>query len=115
MASRNLGVVTHSALESLPATGAEHATNLDEPAAFNEAVMEFFIAVERGNWQRPDVIATGQTRNFAAAVMRAPIGRRQYRPPSRAHQMQIATWERIPSRTQARVGVTKELGACRRD
>ena len=53
MASRNLGVVTHSALESLPATGAEHATNLDEPAALNEAIMEFFIAVERGNWQRP--------------------------------------------------------------
>jgi hypothetical protein len=52
--------------------------------------------------------------NFAAAVMHGPIGRRQYRDHLAPHQMQIATWERIPSRTQVRVGVSKELGPCRR-
>jgi pimeloyl-ACP methyl ester carboxylesterase len=33
-----------------PNTG--HAVNLEEPAAFNQAVGEFFSAVERGTWRR---------------------------------------------------------------
>jgi pimeloyl-ACP methyl ester carboxylesterase len=33
-----------------PNTG--HAINLEEPAAFNRAVGDFFAAVERGTWRR---------------------------------------------------------------
>lgn len=36
----------------VPKTG--HAVNLEEPAAFDEAVLEFFGAVERGRWSLRD-------------------------------------------------------------
>jgi hypothetical protein len=36
----------------VPRTG--HAVNLEEPAAFNHAVQEFFSAVERGKWRSRD-------------------------------------------------------------
>src|SRR5262249_9352294 len=36
----------------VPRTG--HAVNLEEPAAFNQAVQEFFGIVERGKWTMPD-------------------------------------------------------------
>jgi pimeloyl-ACP methyl ester carboxylesterase len=35
----------------LPRTG--HALNLEEPEAFNRALDEFFLAVERGRWGGP--------------------------------------------------------------
>jgi len=35
-----------------PRTG--HAINLEEPAAFNREVQEFFSTVERGRWDRRD-------------------------------------------------------------
>jgi pimeloyl-ACP methyl ester carboxylesterase len=35
-----------------PRTG--HAINLEEPAAFNREVQEFFSTVERGRWERRD-------------------------------------------------------------
>lgn len=43
-------IVANAGLWVVPRTG--HAVNLEEPAAFNEAVLEFFGAVERGSWQR---------------------------------------------------------------
>jgi pimeloyl-ACP methyl ester carboxylesterase len=43
-------VVPNSGLWVPPRTG--HAVNLEEPAAFNAAVQEFFGAVERGTWRR---------------------------------------------------------------
>jgi len=43
-------VVPNSGLWVLPRTG--HAVNLEEPAAFNAAVQEFFGAAERGTWPR---------------------------------------------------------------
>ena len=44
--------VPDSGLWLVPRTG--HAVNLEEPAAFNAAVHDFFAAVERGRWQRRD-------------------------------------------------------------
>jgi pimeloyl-ACP methyl ester carboxylesterase len=44
--------VPGSGLCVVPRTG--HAVNLEEPAAFNAAVQDFFAAVERGSWQRRD-------------------------------------------------------------
>ena len=38
-----------SGLWIAPKTG--HAINLEEPAAFNAAVQDFFSAVERGTWR----------------------------------------------------------------
>ncbi len=43
-------MIVGSGLWVVPCTG--HAINLEEPAAFNEAVLNFFGAVERGSWQR---------------------------------------------------------------
>jgi len=43
-------MVSGSGLWVVPRTG--HAVNLEEPAAFNQIVQEFFGAVERGSWQR---------------------------------------------------------------
>jgi len=43
-------MVAGSGLWVVPRTG--HAVNLEEPAAFNQVVQEFFGAVERGSWQR---------------------------------------------------------------
>jgi pimeloyl-ACP methyl ester carboxylesterase len=44
-------IVAGSGLWVVPRTG--HAVNLEEPSAFNEVVLEFLSAVERGSWQRP--------------------------------------------------------------
>lgn len=44
--------VPGSGLWVVPRAG--HAVNLEEPAAFNAAVDDFFAAVERGSWQRRD-------------------------------------------------------------
>jgi pimeloyl-ACP methyl ester carboxylesterase len=43
-------VVLNSGLWVVSRTG--HAVNLEEPAAFNAAVQEFFNAAERGTWRR---------------------------------------------------------------
>jgi len=40
----------HAGLWMAPNTG--HAVNLEEPAAFNRALGDFFAAVERGTWRR---------------------------------------------------------------
>jgi pimeloyl-ACP methyl ester carboxylesterase len=42
--------VAGSGLWIVPCTG--HAVNLEEPSAFNQVVLEFLGAVERGSWQR---------------------------------------------------------------
>jgi pimeloyl-ACP methyl ester carboxylesterase len=42
--------VAGSGLWVVPRSG--HAVNLEEPIAFNESVLEFFGAVERGSWRR---------------------------------------------------------------
>jgi pimeloyl-ACP methyl ester carboxylesterase len=46
-----------SGLWVAPRTG--HAVNLEEPAAFNQAVQEFFGMVERGRWTLRDPRSTG--------------------------------------------------------
>jgi len=51
--------VLSSALQVLPRTG--HAGNLEEPAAFNRAVREFFAAVEAGEWTTRDPRSRGQS------------------------------------------------------
>src|SRR5258708_6027624 len=43
-------MIAGSGLWVMPKTG--HAVNIEEPAAFNAAVQEFFGAVERGSWSR---------------------------------------------------------------
>jgi pimeloyl-ACP methyl ester carboxylesterase len=43
-------MIPGSGLWVMPTTG--HAVNIEEPAAFNAAVQEFFGAVERGSWSR---------------------------------------------------------------
>ncbi len=43
-------IVPNSGLWVVPNTG--HAVNLEEPAAFNEVVLNFLGAVERGSWRR---------------------------------------------------------------
>ena len=45
-------MVASAGLWVVPRTG--HAVNLEEPAAFNAMVQEFFGAVERGSWQPND-------------------------------------------------------------
>ena len=43
-------MIAGSGLWVMPKTG--HAVNIEEPAAFNAAVQDFFGAVERGSWSR---------------------------------------------------------------
>jgi pimeloyl-ACP methyl ester carboxylesterase len=43
-------MIAGSGLCVMPKTG--HAMHIEEPAAFNAAVQEFFGAVERGSWRR---------------------------------------------------------------
>ena len=45
-------IIPSAGLWMVPRTG--HAVNLEEPAAFNEAVQEFFSAVEGGKWKSRD-------------------------------------------------------------
>ena len=42
-------MIASAGLWVVPRTG--HAVNLEEPAAFNAMVQEFFGAVERGSWR----------------------------------------------------------------
>lgn len=49
--------IPRSGLWVAPKTG--HAINLEEPAAFNQAVAEFLAAVERGRWSARDPRSVG--------------------------------------------------------
>jgi hypothetical protein len=40
--------IPNAGLVMLPKSG--HAVNLEEPAAFNQAVLDFLTAVEQGQW-----------------------------------------------------------------
>jgi hypothetical protein len=47
-----------SGLLMLPKTG--HTLNLEEPEAFNRAVLDFIAAVEAGRWTARDPRASGE-------------------------------------------------------
>lgn len=51
--------IPSAGLVVLPKTG--HTINLEEPAAFNRALDEFFAAVEHGRWQRRDPRSVGRS------------------------------------------------------
>jgi pimeloyl-ACP methyl ester carboxylesterase len=63
--------IPSAGLWMMPKTG--HAINLEEPAAFNRAVQEFFGTVERGRWGLRDPRTLGQ--NVFGADLPAPAGK----------------------------------------
>ena len=46
--------IPRSGLIVFPQCG--HAINLEEPALFNQAVLDFFTAIESGRWARRDAV-----------------------------------------------------------
>jgi pimeloyl-ACP methyl ester carboxylesterase len=56
--------IPSAGLVILPKTG--HAANLEEPAAFNQALQDFFVAAEQGRWGLRD------PRSLSAQALSAP-------------------------------------------
>ena len=61
--------IPSAGLVILPKTG--HAANLEEPAAFNQALQDFFSAAEHGRWGLRD------PRSISAKALSAPAAKKQ--------------------------------------